>query len=182
MTDLLTTRIRGGAEFEAFIDRFPDKMIRNVMRGAHRAGAAPIRDEAKRRAPKRTGGLAKAIKTSAPKVGDGYVTVSIKLYPPSKGGSYNWFLGLIYEYGSRGYTGKLRGGNRRRSDKMKSDGSTFYGIYPDIAAHPAEPFMRPALDTMAGAAINAIGEYCARRLSIGDLQAPVISIVDEVAE
>jgi len=180
MSDLLSTRIKGGAEFEAFIDQFPDKMIRNVMRGAQRAGAAPIRDEAKRLAPKRTGGLAKAIKTSSPKVGDGYVTVSIKLYPASKGGHEHWFLGLIYEYGSRGYTGELRGGNRRRSNKMKSDGSTFYGKYPDIAARPAEPFMRPALDAMAGVAINAIGEYSARRLSIGDLQAPVLSVADEV--
>ena len=35
---------------------------------------------------------------------------------------------------------------RARDTKNKSDGSTFFGKYPDIPARPAHPWLRPSKD------------------------------------
>lgn len=57
-----------------------------------------------------------------------------------------FFYLKFLEYGTKGYTGKKRAGGRNRQNRNKSDGSTFYGKYPDIPARPAHPWLRPAMD------------------------------------
>ena len=57
-----------------------------------------------------------------------------------------FFYLKFLEYGTKGYTDKKRAGGRNRQNRNKSDGSTFYGKYPDIPARPAHPWLRPAMD------------------------------------
>jgi HK97 gp10 family phage protein len=61
--------------------------------------------------------------------------------------NYKKFFYLKFlEYGTKGYSGKKRAGGRNRRPTEKSDGSTFFGKYPDIPARPAHPWLRPAYD------------------------------------
>jgi len=82
-----------------------------------------------------------------------------------------FFYLRFLEYGTKGYSGALyrradrnavggqhtnnrdksklsgrRNAIRARDTKNKSDGSTFYGKYPDIPARPAHPWLRPSKD------------------------------------
>ena len=50
------------------------------------------------------------------------------------------------EYGTKGYDGTKRAGNRNKRVSNKSNGSAFFGKYPDIPARPAHPWLRPAYD------------------------------------
>lgn len=56
-----------------------------------------------------------------------------------------FYLGIV-ERGSKGYTEGKRAGGRNKRATNKSDGSTFFGKYPDIPARPAHPWLRPAYD------------------------------------
>jgi HK97 gp10 family phage protein len=47
-------------------------------------------------------------------------------------------------YGTKGYIGGKRAGNRNQRDTVKTDGSHWFGKHPDIPARPAHPWLRPA--------------------------------------
>ena len=49
------------------------------------------------------------------------------------------------EYGTKGYVGGKRAGNRNRRATNKTDGTHFFGKNPDIPARPAHPWLRPAI-------------------------------------
>ena len=51
------------------------------------------------------------------------------------------------EYGTKGYQGGKRSGNRNRRPSNKSDGEHWFGKYPDIPARPAHPWLRPSYQT-----------------------------------
>ncbi len=55
-----------------------------------------------------------------------------------------YYLRFI-EYGTKGYLGGKRTGNRNRKATNKSDGTHFFGKYPDIPARPAHPWLRPSM-------------------------------------
>lgn len=74
-----------------------------------------------------------------------------------------FFYLRFVEYGTKGYSGSMyqksdgrtknrdttllkgkRNALRRRAVENKSDGSHFFGYYPDIPARPAHPFIRPS--------------------------------------
>ncbi|WP_407733033.1 HK97 gp10 family phage protein [Pseudomonas citronellolis] len=87
-----------------------------------------------------------------------------------KADNREFFYLKFAEYGTKGYSGtiyrrqdagavggehtvnrdrsQLSGRNRlgRRATKNKSDGSHFFGYYPDIPARPAHPWLRPSID------------------------------------
>lgn len=58
----------------------------------------------------------------------------------------DFFYLKFEELGTKGYSGQSRAGGRKRSDKNKSDGSHFFGKYPDIPARAAHPWLRPSFD------------------------------------
>lgn len=58
----------------------------------------------------------------------------------------DFFYLKFLEYGTKGYSGQSRAGGRKRSDKNKSDGSQFFGKYPDNPARAAHPWLRPSFD------------------------------------
>jgi len=57
-----------------------------------------------------------------------------------------FFYVRFLEYGTKGYQGGKRAGNRNRRKTNKSDGQNFFGYYPDIPARPAHPWLRPSID------------------------------------
>ncbi|MER2098311.1 HK97 gp10 family phage protein [Pseudomonas sp. SD17-1] len=56
-----------------------------------------------------------------------------------------YYLRFI-EYGTKGYTGGKRAGNRSKRETNKSDGTHFFGKHPNIPARPAHPWLRPSMD------------------------------------
>ena len=55
-------RIKGLRELNSFLQQLPPKMEKNVLRGALRAGARVVAEEARLRAPEKTGLLRHGIK------------------------------------------------------------------------------------------------------------------------
>jgi HK97 gp10 family phage protein len=87
-------RLKGGRELSQFLDAFPEKLKKGALRAGMVAGARVVRDEARATVAKDTGKVAKAIKTSSPRVNqDGTVSVKVKLK-----GEHS-FIGWFLEYG-----------------------------------------------------------------------------------
>jgi HK97 gp10 family phage protein len=74
----LKYKIEGGKELAELLKKLPDKVEKNFMRQAVRAGAAVVVKDARNRVPKRTGNLSKSIGTVSRKTRGGKVGVSIK--------------------------------------------------------------------------------------------------------
>lgn len=157
--------VRGLAELDKWLEAFPQRMQKQAYRSALTAAAAPIRDKARELARKRSGAMAKAIKTGSPRQRpDGSFSVRIRLT-----GKHS-FLGLFHEYGVLPHliasTGKGEG--RVAVRKAVAAGKKIGGVlkigeefrsgvihHPGFAAHP---FMRPALDMAADAAVQAFAD------------------------
>lgn len=134
--------------------------------------------------PKDTGAAAAALKTFVSKSG-----LNAEIGIRGKKDMRRFFYLRFAEYGTKGYSGtlyrradsnsvggghtnnrdrsKLRGKNRlgRRETKNKSDGTNFYGKYPDIPARPAHPWLRPAMDVNREFILASIQAAVARTLS-----------------
>lgn len=151
-----TFHVKGMAQLGKALAALGLKIEKNVMRGALRAGAVPIRDEARKNAAKATGALAKGLKVST-NVQRG--TVYAKLRTSGKHG----YIAHFIEFGTSrhiiaGRNGgtlsiPLEGGGRIRVRSVEHPGSR------------AIPFMRPAIDTQANAAVLAVANYMRNRLA-----------------
>jgi len=155
--------VSGLKELDRYLSVLPKNMQKQAYRSALTAAAAPVRDEARLRAPKQTGKMARAIKTgSARQNPDGTFSISIRLDGPHS------FLGLFHEFGVSPHliarTGKGEG--RVAVRKAKDGKGTINGgvmkigddFVSGIITHPghaAQPFMRPALDAKADEAVQA---------------------------
>lgn len=159
--------VRGLSELQAFLDQLPAKIERNVLRGALRAGAKPVLEAAKAKAPVappsaknervyglREGALRESLRISV-KVRGGKVTASVKAGGGKKGDVY---YARFVEYGTRPHTIKARDGG------ALSFGGGFLRSVEHPGARP-RPFLRPALDTRAADAVVAAGEYIKNRLA-----------------
>lgn len=163
--------VKGLAELDRYLSALP----RNLQTGAYRSGltaaARVIRDEARLRVPKRTGKLARAIRSgSARKNQDGSFSIQV-----SVSGNNHAFLGLFHEYGvaahyitAGSYTvGGQAGSARKLTQAVRREGSSDVAtqhlkignqIVSGAVLHPghaARPFMRPALDTKGQEAVLA---------------------------
>lgn len=164
--------VRGLADLDRYLAEFPAKMQKAAYRQALTAAAAPIRDEARLRAPKKTGKLARAIKTGSPRQNeDGSFTISVRLTGPDA------YVGHFLEYGvaahfilagDSGFSPRMLGKRGKSGIDIATRGGkggrqvlAIYGQYVSGAVHhpgfAAKPFMRPALDAMAGEAVAAFG-------------------------
>lgn len=182
--------VKGLAELGEFLKELAPKIAKNVARGSMRAAANVVREEARRLAPEATpssrnarryggfrGALRKSIRVSTRSKGM-QVSASVKA------GDEVAYYARWVEYGTREHwisvdpkVRKSRWTRRgikvfsiRTLNRMAARGSLKIGTnYVGASvAHPgAKPkrFMRPALDTKAGAAIIAAGEYMKARLA-----------------
>lgn len=160
MTDL---PIKGLEETIAVLSALPEKMQKSAVRKGLTAGAAVVRDEARFRAPRRSGKFAKSIKSgSSRRNQDGSYSIAVRV---------NDFRGVFFEYGVRphyitGGDGELSprlltrssrdgGASDAKSGALVIDGKFVSGaiLHPGFAA---KPFLRPALDIKSEEVVRAI--------------------------
>jgi HK97 gp10 family phage protein len=161
---MIELKISGLADLKKVLDELPAKIEKNVMRGALRAGGNVIADEARRIAPEapptmdgvkrgaRIGELRRSIRVTLRMRGkSGWINAQIKA-----GNKVAWYAQMV-EFGTA-----------RHWIKPKNRKSLFFaGIAREVIDHPGarpKPFMRPALDTKAQAAIEAMADYIRKRL------------------
>jgi len=159
--------VKGLADLQRFLDQLPVKMEKNVMRGALRAGMNVVKPVAQSNIHSVSGELARGLKISTNSRG-GKVTASLKARGPHA------FIAKFIEYGTAAHVISGKAGGWLR---------LFGGTFVKSVQHPgirARPFMRPALDQQAGAAVVAAGEYIKKRLADKHgLDTADISIGDE---
>lgn len=150
-------RVKGLAELQAFLDKLPKKVEQNIMRGALRAGAKPVLEAARQNAPTGepsdtnrrkynlySGALRDSLRLSA-RIDrrKGQVVARVVAGGKSKKSGADVFYANMVEFGTKPH--------------VIGDGQ-HPGVMP-------KPFMRPALDSEAGAALVAVGEYIKKRLA-----------------
>lgn len=140
--------------------------MNNELQPAMKDAAEQILATMRQLIPRDTGAASAALKIFVSKSG-----LDAQIGIRGKRDNKRFFYLRFLEYGTKGYSGTLyrradrnavggehtnnrdksklsgrRNALRARDTKNKSDGSTFYGKYPDIPARPAHPWLRPAMD------------------------------------
>jgi HK97 gp10 family phage protein len=113
----------------------------NELRPAMQDAANQILSTMQQLIPRDTGEAASALQASVSKSG-----LDAQIGIRGKKDNRRFFYLRFLEFGTKGYSGTKRAGNRSRRPSNKSDGKSFFGKYPDIPALPAHPWLRPALD------------------------------------
>ena len=170
MTD---THVQGLSQLNDALQTLTDKIQKNIMRGALRAGAKVMRDHAKTIAPvenstafskyKTTlgwtpGELQRSIRLSAKLSGDTVVATV-------KAGNKKAF-----------YAHMVEGGTVEHWIRPKNGKSLFFaGAFHTAILHPGarkNPFMRITLDSKSREAVEQIGEYIRGRLTKQGIEIP----------
>jgi len=158
MNDLVN--VKGLAALDKFLQELPVKVERSILRSALRAGANVVKAQAYANIHHVSGALGKSLKVGTRSRG-GTVTANV---------STKVFYAKFVEYGTRPHTITARDGGALR----------FGGGFTKSVEHPGivspHPFMRPALDTQAQAAVIAVGEQIKRRLTKEGLDASEVMI------
>lgn len=147
--------VKGLAELNKFLEQMPLKVANNVLRGALRAGANVIKTEAQ------------AQLTAHGNVKTGVLSAGLRVSTRNKGGLV---AATLITKGKHGYVANwIEYGAAAHEIRPKGAKSLFFaGVFGKSVQHPgikAKPFMRPALDMRAGAAVVAVGEYVKKRLA-----------------
>ncbi|MFV3286883.1 HK97-gp10 family putative phage morphogenesis protein [Pseudomonas sp. NY15356] len=128
-----------------------DIRLRRTLRNIHRTmdnELKPAMEDAANRIlatqqqlmPKDTGAAAAALKVYVSPSG-----LDAQIGIRGKRDNRRFFYLRFIEYGTKGYIGEKRAGNRNKRATNKSDGTHFFGKYPDIPARPAHPWLRPSM-------------------------------------
>lgn len=161
--------VTGLKELQEFLSALPVKMERNILRSALRAGANVVKAEAQQQLAShgnvKTGELSRGLKVSTRAKG-GKVTATLRAR-----GKHSHIAHWI-EFGTAAHI--IAG---KKGKMLTFAGRTFKAInHPGIKA---KPFMRPALDGKAGAALVAVGEAIKKRLTKEGINASDVE-VDEL--
>lgn len=112
----------------------------NQLRPAMQKSADQILETMRELIPRDTGAAAEALEAFVARSGlDAQVGIR------GKKNNRKFFYLKFIEYGTKGYTGGKRAGNRNRRVTVKTDGTHWFGKHPDIPARPAHPWLRPAI-------------------------------------
>ena len=181
----MSIKTKGLAELQKMLDTLPAKLERNIMRSALRAGAKVLMEEAKQNASVVSGELRDSIRLST-SARRGKVSASVKT---------DLFYAKFVEFGTSPHfisisatdtpQRKTRRGMQSYSMKtinqMVKRGSLVIGghfVGPSVH-HPGakpRPFLRPALDTQASAAVIAVANQVKRRLTKQGLDASDVEV------
>lgn len=148
--------VKGLRELGQMLQALPVKIERNILRGAMRAGAKVVLEQAKVNVPvaetsdrnrERYGGYAGALRDSL-RIGSsrsrkGRVTVAVRAGGTKTKTGADVYYAHWVEYGTKPHSNGKR------------------GMHPGARPHP---FLRPAADTAQGEAVVAVGKYIYRRL------------------
>ncbi len=169
-----TVEIKGLKELYRAMETLAEKLQKNVLRGATRAGSKVIAEEAKRLAPVappneknarlyggRSGLLRDSIRVKSPQIKGGTVvvggvSVGGKFKGTKRKGAGDAYYARWVELGTAAHVIKAR-----KPNKMLAIGVA-------QVQHPGarkNPFLRPAMDSQAAAAVQAMREYIRKRLA-----------------
>lgn len=170
---MLDVKLKGFAELQKALDELPEKIERNIVRSALRAAAKVTEAEAKRLVPVRTGKLRDSIRVNT-RIVKGKPTATITV-----GGSSSKKSKKTYPF----YAHFVEFGAKAHFIKPKKAKSLFIaGVMRNGVDHPGarkSPFMRPALDASAQAAVLAFGQAVKARLTKQGIDTPDPAIDDE---
>lgn len=144
--------VAGLKELQAALKELPQRIARNVLRGAVGAGAAVIRNEAKARAPVSTGDA----RAGHPPPG----TLRRSIYQKQ-------IRELSSAVKQTFYVGVRKGKHYRNQGKKGNlSQDAYYAKFVEFgtAKMAARPFMRPAFEAKKGEAVQAIKDYLAKRI------------------
>ncbi len=163
-------RVTGLSDLQALLDTLPAKLEMNVMRGALRAGATLIMQEAIANVPvgppsssgaAKYGEYAGALRDSihlGTKISRPYVMARVVVGGKTKTGANVWYANIIEFTGALPHTISAKG-----KAALSIGGLLFQSVHhPGMKAHP---FLRPALDSKGQAAVIASAEYMKTRLA-----------------
>lgn len=140
--------VKGLRELDALLQQVPAKVERNVLRGGLRAGANVIKPVAQSNIRSQSGYLADSLRVGTKtRYGKVIATVRTKV-----------FYGPFVEFGTGPHS------ILARARSVLSVGGLFVASVDHPGARP-HPFMRPAMDSQAQAAVVAVGEYIKNRLA-----------------
>ena len=167
------TTVTGSSDVRRFIAQLPANLETKVLRGAARAGATVIAEEAK--ANTNSHEVAEAVKVATKRKGD-LMIGAVQLKGP---GAY---LAPWEEYGTDPHfisVDPSQGGGmsvRRINDKTKEGSLVIGGAFVGKTVHHpgagAHPFLRPALDSKEGEAFSAAQNYTNSRITRAGIVGP----------
>lgn len=155
-------KINGLAELQRALDGLTAKIEQNIVRGAVRAGAKVMADEAKALVPVDQGDLRDSIRVSV-RARRGVVTAKVTA------GNKKAFYANWVEFGTAAH----------KIVPKKAQSLIFGTIFADKVDHPGsrpKPFMRPAIDGKASQAVVAAGEYIRKRLTKQGINTPDLEV------
>jgi HK97 gp10 family phage protein len=160
----LDVKFAGLQQLDEALKGLSDKLQRNVLRAALRAGAKEIADEAKRLVPVKSGRLRDTIRVTS-RIVRGVPTAKVVVGGKSKGTKKGAFYAPMIEFGTQPHTIRSRSGSPLR----------FNGVKVLQVRHPGakkKPFMRPASDSRSGAAVQRFSDYVRARLTKEGISIP----------
>ncbi|MFK0309725.1 HK97-gp10 family putative phage morphogenesis protein [Pseudomonas sp. NPDC090233] len=116
------------------------KTMDNELKPAMEKAANRILETQRQLMPKDTGAAAAALKVYVSPSG-----LDAQIGIRGRRDNQRFFYLRFIEYGTKGYSGGKRAGDRSRRVTNKSDGTNFFGKYPNIPARPAHPWLRPSM-------------------------------------
>lgn len=154
--------IKGLAELQAALAQLPVKMENNILRGALRAGAKVVAKQASANVHQVSGALAESVRFGC-KVdrAGGRLTAFIRAGGRGKKGSAKGGKNPAF------YAHMVEGGTVAHLIKAKAP-KRMLAVGVAQVQHPGakkKPFLRPALDLQATAALEAVREYIRNRLA-----------------
>lgn len=148
--------VKGLDELSKFFDTLPAKIEKNIMRGALRAGMAPMQKESQ------------ALLASHGEIKTGALSKGLKLYTAAKGGKVTCSLRVTGKHAYVAHWLEFTGARPHSITGKNRKWLSFGGLFFQSVEHPgfaAEPFLRPALDSKAESAVIAVGNYVKNRLT-----------------
>lgn len=115
--------------------------VESNVRGGMEEASNLVLESQRQFIPKDTGAAANALEAFVSKSG-----LDAQIGIRGKKDAREFFYVRFLERGTKGYSGTKRSGGRSRRSTMKTDASHFFGLYPDIPARPAHPWLRPSYD------------------------------------
>lgn len=163
--------IIGAKELSEALALLPANIERNIMRGALRAGAKVIFDDAKQNAPVDGGDLKESLRISTNRK-KGEVSASVKA-----GNKKAWYYHFV-EFSTQPHI--IRAKNAKYLRFMAKDGTSVRTQQVNHTGTLEQPFMRPALDKKNAEAIVKTGDYIRKRLGKEGLPVPdKLQVVEE---
>lgn len=144
--------VAGLKELQQALKELPDRISKNVLRGAVAAGAAIIRKEAIARAPVYTGSVAEG-------------------HPPPGTLKRSIYQKQILEYSNLTqqmfYVGVRHGKKYQKQGKKRNlSQDAYYAKWVEFGTSkmPAHPYLRPAFEAKKNDAVQSIKDYLAKRI------------------